>query len=130
MLTFAGEGYTPEFVANFERIAGLIAAGDQTVEIVFAPDDICAALLHEPDCHCREESVSERDRIAAAALSGLLRQPVTERARIELTQNVLERMREAFAAGTIRSACQGCQWSPLCDGIAGGGFSKTSLRCG
>ena len=33
MLTFVGKGYSPEFVANFERIAGLIASGDQTVGI-------------------------------------------------------------------------------------------------
>jgi hypothetical protein len=130
MLTFAGEGYTPEFVKNFDRIAQLIAAGDQTVEIVFAPDDICAPLLNETDCHCLETRIADRDRVAAAALSGLLRQPVRERATIELSHELLARMREAFAVGTIRSACVGCQWSPLCDGIASSGFSKTSLRCG
>lgn len=130
MLTFAGEGYSPEFVTNFDRIARLVAAGGQTVEIVFAPDDICAALLEDAQCHCREASVYARDGMAAEALTGLLRQPVVESARIELTEEILERMRDAFATGTIRKACQGCQWSPLCDGIASGGFSNTSLRCG
>jgi hypothetical protein len=129
MLTFAGEGYSPEFVTNFERIARLIGAGDQTVEIVFAPDDICAALLEDVRGHCRESSVSERDRVAAEALTGLLGQAVVENARIELREDILEHMRGAFAAGTIRQACHGCQWSPLCDRIASAGFSNTSLHC-
>jgi hypothetical protein len=100
------------------------------VEIVFAPDDICAPLLENGECHCREASVYERDRMAAEALADLLGRPIAENSNVELSRDTLEIMREAFAAGTIRKACQGCQWSPLCDGIASGGFSKTSLRCG
>jgi uncharacterized protein len=129
MLTFAGKGYSPEFVANFERIAGLIAAGDQTVEIVLGPDDICAPLLADSNCHCENPRVSERDRLAAEALTDLLKQPVQENTRLYLSPNTLNRMREAFAAGTIRKACQGCQWSPFCDAIAEDKFSQTWLLC-
>jgi hypothetical protein len=130
MLTFAGKGYSPEFVANFERIASLIAAGDQTVEIVMAPDDICATILADPACHCRDSSISDRDRLAAQALTDLLRQPVQQNAKIHLSLNALDRMRNAFAAGTIRKACHGCQWSPFCDTIAKENFRETRLLCG
>lgn len=127
MLTFAGKGYSPEFVANFERIARLIAAGDQTVEIVFGPDDICAPILADSNCHCGNSSVSERDRLAAEALTDLLKQPVRENTRLQLDHGTLDRMREAFAAGTIRKACQGCHWSPFCDAIARNRFTETRL---
>ncbi len=91
---------------------------------------LCAALLEDVRGHCRETSVSERDRFAAEALTGLLRQALVENAKIELTEGILERMRASFAAGTIRQACHGCQWSPLCDRIASGGFQqyKSPLR--
>jgi hypothetical protein len=128
MLTFAGEGYGAEFIANFARIARLISSGEQTVEIVFAPDDICAPLLADPACHCRNATVAERDRLAAEALTDLLHQPIEQNARLQLDHPTLDRMRQAFAAGTIRQACKGCEWSPLCDKIAADAFRKTSLH--
>lgn len=127
MLTFAGKGYSPEFIANFDRIAHLIASGDQTVEIVLGPDDICAPILTGSDCHCENPSVSERDRLAAEALTDLLKQPVRENTRLHFDAATLDRMREAFAAGTIRKACEGCQWSPFCDAIAKDKFVETRL---
>jgi uncharacterized protein len=129
MLTFVGKGYSPEFIANFERIARLIAAGDQAVDIVFAPDDICAPLMSDQSCHCRNASVLERDRLAAEALTGLLQRPVREGAKLQLNSEILDRMREAFEAGTIRKACRGCQWSEFCGDIAKGNFSQTLLVC-
>ena len=127
MLTFVGEGYSPAFVANFERITQRIAAGDQTIEIVFAPDDICAPILSDPGCHCRNSTVAERDRLAAEALTELLQQPIRPNTQLTLNAAALDRMRQAFRAGTIRSACHGCQWSPLCDSIAANHFVDTRL---
>jgi hypothetical protein len=129
MLTFAGKGYSPEFTANFERISRLIAAGDQTVQIITGPDDICAPLLADAACHCRNASVLERDRLAAGSLTDLLQQPIQENAEIHLTSGTLDRMRAAFQAGTIRKACSGCQWSEFCDVIAKENFSETILLC-
>lgn len=130
MLTFAGKGYSREFISNFERIADLIALGDRTVEIVMGPDDVCAPLLSDPQCHCQNASVAERDRLAAEALTDLLQQPVQEKAHIEMSRESLDQMRQAFAAGTIRKACKGCQWSSFCDVIAKDGFQETRLLCG
>jgi len=127
MLTFAGKGYSPEFIANFERIIDRIASGNQTVEITFAPDDICAPLLADASCHCRNTSVSTRDTLAAESLGQLLQQPIETGTHLTLTAATLDRMRHAFQQGTIRKACKGCQWVPLCDGIAASNFVDTRL---
>jgi len=127
MLTFAGKGYSPDFIANFDRITAQIASGTQTIEITFAPDDICAPLLAEASCHCRNTSVSERDTLAAEALSDLLQQPILPGTSLSLASATLDRMRLAFQSGTIRQACHGCQWSPLCDSIAANNFIGTHL---
>jgi hypothetical protein len=127
MLTFAGKGYGPEFVANFERVADRIAAGNEAIEIVEGPDDVCRPLLAEADCHCRNADVALRDRQAAEAIGGLLRRPIGTGARLLPDEDLLRALREAFARGTIRQACSGCQWKPVCDAIAQEGFSGTRL---
>ncbi len=127
MLTFVGKGYSPEFTANFDRIVSLIASGAETIEITFAPDDICSPLLTDPVCHCPNQSVLDRDHLAAESLSALLHTPITEDARIHLAADRLDRMRQAFQSGSIRKACEGCQWVPLCDSIAANNFIGTRL---
>jgi hypothetical protein len=139
MLTFIGKGYSPAFVANLEQVVRRLATGTETIEIVAGPDDICAPLLREcgesgeADCHCHRPSVVERDRLATQAISALLdRSEVSDRslapgAHLTLTHADLDQLRAAFAAGTIRAACTGCQWKPLCDDIAANQFADTLL---
>lgn len=127
MLTFVGNGYTPAFVQNFEEVVRRISTGGESVEIVEGPDDVCAPLLAASDCHCNNASVADRDRDAAEALGNLLRRPIRAKEQVLLDQGTLGLLREAFAAGTIRRACIGCQWSPLCDGIAQNCFAGTLL---
>jgi uncharacterized protein len=127
VLTFAGNGYSPEFVANFQRIANLIASGSHTLEIVFGPDDICSTILADPECHCRNAGVLDRDRLAVEALTTLLPSPIEEHSRLQLDPDTLNQLRTAFKTGSIRKACHGCQWSPLCDSVAKDSFSETTL---
>ncbi|GGA70472.1 (2Fe-2S) ferredoxin [Edaphobacter acidisoli] len=127
MLTFVGEGYNPAFVQNFESAISRIAAGNETIEIVEGPDDLCAPLLTTPDCHCNNASVADRDRHATDALGDLLHLPIQPKTQIKLDQQMLDTMRKAFAAGQIRKACVGCQWSPLCDDIVSNCFQRTRL---
>jgi hypothetical protein len=133
MLTFIGKGYTPAFVANLEQVVRRLATGTETIEIVAGPDDICAPLLAEcgapaaTDGHCHRASVLERDRLATESLAALLSRPLTPGTHLHLTPADLDQLRAAFAAGTIRSACAGCQWKPLCDAIAADGFTATLL---
>ncbi len=127
MLTFASKGYSPPFIENFEEVVDRISTGNETIEIIEGPDDICAPLLSESDTHCKNASITIRDRFAAEALSGLLREPIQATAQVLLDRERLHAMRQAFAEGKIRRACAGCQWAPLCDDIARNGFKETRL---
>ncbi len=122
MLTYVGKGYSPAFVENYEAIAARLSAGEE-IELVAGPDDICGPLSADPEAHCHWESVVDRDLAAADAVARLLGSPVSPGVRIAPTAALLSRLRETFAAGVIRTACSGCEWSELCDGVAGGGFA-------
>jgi uncharacterized protein len=133
MLTFIGKGYSPAFVANLEQVVRRLSTGTETIQIVAGPDDICAPLLREcgergeSDGHCHRSSVVERDRLAAQAIGALLDRSLAPGTHLTLTLADLDKLRTAFAAGTIREACTGCQWKPLCDNIAADGFTATLL---
>ncbi|MCM2294469.1 DUF1284 domain-containing protein [Allorhizobium sp. BGMRC 0089] len=122
MLTFIGKGYSPAFVENYKRIAARLSAGEEIV-IVDGPDDVCAPLLGEGNPHCHRDSVTARDAKAAEAVAELIGQPVHQGAVIRLDAALMRRLRQAFAANTIRAACLGCDWQALCDGIAGGAYA-------
>lgn len=122
MLTYVGKGYSPAFVENYEAIAARLSVGEE-IELVAGPDDICSPLCADPDAHCHGESVVDRDRVAADAVARLLGSPVSPGVRIAPTAALLSRLRKTFAAGAIRTACSGCEWSELCDGVADGGFA-------
>jgi hypothetical protein len=118
ILTFAGEGYSPAFVANMAAIVARIGSGEP-IEVVAGPDDICAPLAGSADAHCHESSVLGRDREALSALPGD-RPLVLDRAAVAA-------LRDQFAAGTIRGACAGCSWFGLCTAIASAGYAGASL---
>lgn len=121
MLTFVGKGYTAAFTENYIRIAARLSAGEDIL-VVEGPDDVCAPMLGEAGMHCLNESVADRDGKASAAVEVLLKLPAGPGASIRPSEDLLLRMRQAFAAGAIRDACQRCEWSPLCTGIAASGF--------
>lgn len=118
MLTFVGEGYSPAFVANYRRLAGRISAGEP-IEIISGPDDICAPLLSDEAAHCFGASVADRDAAALADIARLLERELEAGAVIAPDAALFEKLRDAFSAGVTRRACAGCEWSSLCDGIAG-----------
>lgn len=122
MLTFVGKGYTPDFVENYHAIAARLNAGESIV-IVEGPDDLCQPLTHALDAHCFGESVNGRDQRAAQAVSALLHIPVQPGAEIILDAALLARLRQAFSHGDVRNACEGCEWSGLCDGVALGDYA-------
>jgi hypothetical protein len=127
ILTYVGNGYTAPFVENFDAVTRRIASGQETVEIIAGPDDLCAPLACDADEHCSRASVSERDRLAAESISHLLGLEIQPGLQISLDAGRLNTLRTAFAGGTIRRACQECQWKPLCDGIAQQRFAGTRL---
>jgi hypothetical protein len=127
ILTYAGEGYTHAFIASYNEIAKRIVRGEDIV-LVSGPDDICAPLLDGDDPHCRNESVAERDGHAAEALRTLLDRPIRVGERLQLCEATLARMRDAFARGTIRRACIGCSWAPLCSSIAATDYAQARVK--
>jgi len=126
MLTYAGDGYSRAFTANFDAIVERIAAGEDIL-IVAGPDDLCAPLLFTPDPHCLRDSVRERDRLAARDLGKLLDMDLSAECRVTVGKPELRQMREAFASGETREACQGCEWHGLCTAVARRGFRDAKL---
>lgn len=129
MLTYVGRGYSPAFIANYDQVAGRIAEGEEII-IVAGPDDICAPLLCDADCHCHNESVDARDELAATQVSQLLGQTVAPGSRLPINKANLQKLRDAFLAGHIRSACEGCEWRALCDDVAASGYENTVISTG
>jgi uncharacterized protein len=127
LLTYVGKGYSPAFTANYDAVARRLSSGEE-IEIVAGPDDICAPLLGDPGAHCLRESVIRRDEAAAVDNAHLLGIPVAAGSRIPLTAETLARLRRAFAAGTSRSACGGCEWSALCSRIAAEDFAGAAVE--
>ncbi|RCS23692.1 DUF1284 domain-containing protein [Phyllobacterium salinisoli] len=126
MLTYVGKGYSPAFTANYDVIAGRLSAGEDIL-LVAGPDDICAPLLGDEDCHCHRPSVIERDVEATKALSSLLARTFGTGSRIVLDEKMLATMRSAFATGKTRQACRECEWSELCRQVADGGFAGAKI---
>jgi hypothetical protein len=125
VLTFAGEGYSPAFVANLAAIVARIGAGEP-IDLVEGPDDICAPLDGTDDLHCHEPSVRRRDREALRALTEAV-PPLPDARPLVMDAAAIAASREHFAAGTIRGACTGCSWHALCSGIASAGYAGASL---
>jgi len=126
MLTYAGDGYSDAFTANFDAIVERIGGGEAVV-IVDGPDDVCAPLLNKPDAHCVRDSVRVRDTLAARDLGTLLGVEIVEGARLRLGPAELQHMRAAFLTGQTREACYGCEWYGLCTSVARKGFRDARL---
>ncbi|WP_439529585.1 DUF1284 domain-containing protein [Pannonibacter sp.] len=129
MLTFVGEGYSRRFVVNYGRIIDRIRAGERIV-LVEGPDDICAPLLSTEDPHCHNDSVKLRDAQALADVAALMGLRLETGVELALDGALIARLQAGFATGAIRKACGGCQWSGLCDQVAGNGFAGTRVRGG
>lgn len=126
MLTYIGKGYTPAFTANYDAIAGRLSRGEGIV-IVEGPDDVCAPLLLEPEAHCSNESVVERDAQAARYVGELLGRRIGAGERIVPDGALLAKLRTGFTAGLTRSACAGCEWADLCSTIGADGYAGVKV---
>ncbi|MBZ9668120.1 DUF1284 domain-containing protein [Mesorhizobium sp. ES1-3] len=127
LLTYVGKGYSPAFTANYDGIAERLSRGEDIL-LVSGPDDICTPLLGEPEPHCLRDSAAGRDRQAGDDVEALLARPIRDGVRLDLDAAILLRLRLAFAAGHVRKACGGCEWSDLCSAVASGGYRDTRLQ--
>jgi uncharacterized protein len=128
MLTYRGFGYSADFTANMTAKISLIRGGAAVV-LIDGPDDICAgmskACTHATGHDCRANDIVEMDHTAKAAVETMLARNLTDPAPLELAD--LEKLRSAFAAGSIRAACKGCSWYEVCDSIVADNFYGTQL---
>lgn len=97
MLTYVGKGYTSGFVENYDRVADRLNAGEEDIELVDGPDDICEGLLCERHAHCFNEGVVKRDETARVSVSVLLGETLAAGKRLQATPDFLAKMRLAFA---------------------------------
>ncbi len=127
VLTYAGKGYSQAFTAGFDAVVAQLSHG-APVRVVDGPDDICAPLCHETTAHCLNNSVRLRDQRAAADIAALLQRPVNQGVLLTVDTPLLVTWRTAFAQGSTRTACQGCEWHALCTAVAAEGFAAAHLK--
>ena len=127
LLTYKGNGYTPDFSLNFNRIVRRLSRGEEAV-IVAGADDVCQPMLCQPDFHCADDHSSEINSQALADIGRLLDEDLSPGQRIVFDANNVKRLRQAFLAGEIRTACQSCSWLAHCNKIAENNFRQTRLK--
>jgi hypothetical protein len=132
MLTYIGKGYSEAFIQNYDHLIDRLNTGDCEIILINGPDDMCAPRLCDPtdtECHCRESHITERD---AEALADIQKIPEFASVKIgsslKLTKTLINRLRDVYKTGEIRTACIGCEWKSLCDGIAENNFKGTKLK--
>lgn len=126
ILTYVGRGYSPAFTENMAGIITRIAAGE-AIEILNGPDDICAPQADNEGAHCDLESVIARDRAASDDVGKLLKILIRPGTRLVLNEDTVRSLRRAFAAKSVRSACEGCEWTNLCSFVAAARFAGAQL---
>lgn len=129
VLTYVGRGYSRAFTENYDAIVARLVAGED-VALVAGPDEICAPELEVPDAHCLRDSVVERDQRAAQSVGDLLGRAIVPGQRLDLDAPVIARLRQAFKAGEVRSACLRCEWFSLCTEIADRDYPDVRLAQG
>ena len=127
VLTYAGKGYSPAFIENYDKIIVRLRAGE-TVRLVDGPDEICGPVVaSEREPHCTGDSVTKRDERAGRAVASVLGRSVETGDEFSIPPVDVAVLRRAFATGRIRDACDGCQWFDLCSGISNADYRGTLL---
>lgn len=132
MLTYIGKGYTEKFTHNYNRIIDDINNGNNEILLIDGADDICAPRLCDKDditCHCLDAKIKETD---AKALNDLKKvagfEHIAVGKTLKLTESLIKSLRTAYKSNSIRTACIGCEWKNLCDGIVRDNFKGTKLK--
>lgn len=123
---FRGKGYSPGFVENLADIhLGLLMHPERWVEVIEAPDAVCAACPHRALSGCTldgddsEERMRDQDRRVLALLG------LQAGTRLRWNQ-ILDRIRSAISGDDLPGICGGCRWLSL--GYCRGGIDR--LRAG
>jgi hypothetical protein len=127
MLTFAGKGYSPGFVAKFRSVARFVNQG-MPVKIVAGPDELCACVIAEDsEPHCYSASVTVRDLTAARDVGDMLGIVIEPGTILSFDNQTIAEMRSWFRNGITRRACIACQWHEVCTQLAESDFIGCTL---
>lgn len=127
ILTFAGKGYSPEFVARFHSVVRALDQG-APIRIIAGPDDLCACVIaEEAEPHCHRASVMVRDARAARDVGEKLGIVIGPGSVLSFDKETIALMRSWFRSGSTRGACVDCPWDEFCTELAEDGFSGCAL---
>jgi len=126
VLCYSGEGYTSDFVKNYNAIIERLKNG-ASIKIVDGPDDICRPMLNEIERHCHEERIFHRDQTALEAISKVLDEELSVGSKLVIRDDMLAKMRRDFNAPHVRAACEGCRWYTMCTDTSDCGFRDALL---
>lgn len=114
MQGFQGYGYSPDFVANMQRVIDRLAAADDTqLEISDRCDVICSRCPHCKANECRKSSESHRkvrrlDRRVLAKLQ-------VDAGSIFTAKEIFARVNTMLAEiGDVGDICGNCSWQEQC----------------
>ncbi len=110
---FRGLGYSQAFVQNLSHIHQTLMHNPETiVEVVDAPDTVCAACPHQQSSGCTlngeqsEEGMREQDRHVMTLLG-------IESGGRKRWREILERIRLSVRGSDLPDICGQCRWLPL-----------------
>ena len=111
---FQGEGYSPKFVENLNRVIQKASSGTQ-IAVVEGTDDVCVACPHIDDSRCAHKPDSENTiKLLDEMALGLLG--------VEPCQSVKwDQMKEltmAIPDSGLAVFCRDCDWEKLCRKIS------------
>ena len=112
LTTFAGKGYSPDFVANMSRVFKAAQRGEiARLRATTEADPICGACPHLQDRSVADgctfsASISARDRRMLRAMGWQENQEVDFDAAMAI---IHERHRDL-----LRQVCRGCDWVAIC----------------
>ena len=126
MLTYQSQGYSDAFVQRFDDAVAALNQG-APLQLCKGPDMLCETVLNDEGCHCLNDSIEARDKLALNAVSVALGYELQADSDLNLSDSDLAVLRAAFADGRLRGACEGCEWTRLCSRIARKGFQEVRL---
>jgi len=107
LLSFSGDGYSPEFVERFRSLADSYREPGLVVRVLASPDDACAACPHLDAGGCASPMDGPEADVAAldaAVLDALGIAPGPHLA------HDLHRLVAALSEGTLHRLCRACSW--------------------
>ena len=128
MLTYRGFGYSAEFTANMATKISYIRNGAE-IRLVEGADDICVgmskACSHVTGHDCGSHDIMAMDLTARRDVEAALGRDLDQSAPMSALD--LSILRNAFANGSIRAACEGCSWFEVCNSIVAEHYFGTQL---